>query len=237
MVIGKGLIAGAFKALENDPDVLVFASGVSNSSLNSATDFEREMNLVRESLNDSQRFVYFSTVSVFDDSLAQLPYIVHKLNVERFISENARTFCIVRLPNVVGRSGNPHTLTNSIFSSFQKGEPITVHKNASRFLMDIDDISAIIPQLVADKRFHNTTVNACFDNRIRMPELMKIFSDVLKADIKTIELERGNTYDVENGDFRSFLQTLNFSVSADYTRRLIEKYYGLGANAVSHRLR
>jgi nucleoside-diphosphate-sugar epimerase len=237
MVIGNGLIAGALRELENNSGVLVFASGVSNSSLDSAVEFEREMNLLKKSLDDSRILVYFSTVSVFDKSLVQAPYILHKLNVERFISENARSFCIVRLPNVVGKRGNPLTLTNAIFSSFQKSETFKVHRNASRFLMDIDDISALIPRLVAERRFHNKTVNACFDNRITMPELMKVFSDVLKAEIKTIELERGNTYGVENGEFRSFLETLGFGVSADYNRLLIEKYYGIGPEAASRRLR
>lgn len=226
MVIGKGLIANAFKDFKNNSEVLVFASGVSNSLLNSARDFERELSLLDQHFGTDQVLVYFSTVSVFDKSLSALPYIVHKKKIEKHIAEKCRSFCIIRLPNVVGKTDNPHTLTNFIFSKAQKGETIKVHKNASRHLMDIDDISALVPPMITDGNFRNKITNVCFDNKIRMTELMRIFSDILKTDLKTIEVERGNSYDVDNGDFRTFLKAQNFSISSDYNRLLIKKYYG-----------
>ena len=45
MVIGNGLVASAFSKYKNDDDVIIFASGVSNSSTNKKEEFEREINL------------------------------------------------------------------------------------------------------------------------------------------------------------------------------------------------
>ena len=226
MIIGNGLIAKAFSEFKKDSEVLIFASGVSNSSLNSAKDFERELSLLKENISEDKLLVYFSTVSVFDKSLSSLPYILHKKKIENFVAENCKSYCIIRLPNVVGKTSNNHTLTNHIYNKISKGETVKIHKNASRYLMDIDDVSQMVSKIISANLFRNKTVNVCFSNLISMPKLMRIFSDVLKTEIKTIELERGNTYDVENGDFRAFLKNHNFTISEDYNRSLIKKYYG-----------
>ena len=39
MVIGNGMIANAFKQYENDDEVIIFASGVSNSKENNDSEF------------------------------------------------------------------------------------------------------------------------------------------------------------------------------------------------------
>ena len=226
MIIGNGLIANAFKEFKKNSDVLIFASGISNSSLNSAKDFEREINLLNEHISTGMLLVYFSTVSVFDKTLSASPYILHKKKIENLISENCKSYTIIRLPNVVGKTSNQHTLTNFISAKITKGETIKIHKNASRYLMDIDDVSALVTKIISENKFHNKTINVCFNNRIKLPELIKIYSDVLKAEIKTIELDRGNTYDVENGEFSVFLKNQNITISGDYNRSLIKKYYG-----------
>ena len=226
MIIGNGLIANAFKEFKKDSDVLIFASGISNSSLNSSKDFERELHLLNEHIQTEMLLVYFSTVSVFDKTLSSSPYILHKKKIEDLISENCKSYITIRLPNVVGKTSNQHTLTNFISAKITKGETLKIHKNASRFLMDIDDVSALVTKIISENKFHNKTINVCFNNPIRLPELIKIYSDVLKAEIKTIELERGNTYDVENGEFSAFIKNQNITISGDYNRSLIKKYYG-----------
>ena len=69
MVIGNGLLAKSFSNFLDDDSILIFASGVSNSSETRISEFEREYDLLNEKLSkfNSARLIYFSTLSIFDN--------------------------------------------------------------------------------------------------------------------------------------------------------------------------
>ena len=46
MVVGSGLLANTFKSYSDNEDVIIFASGVSNSGCVDLEQFKRELNLV-----------------------------------------------------------------------------------------------------------------------------------------------------------------------------------------------
>jgi hypothetical protein len=46
MLIGKGMIANIFSSYKNDDNILIFASGVSNSNEKNKQEFLREKNLI-----------------------------------------------------------------------------------------------------------------------------------------------------------------------------------------------
>ncbi len=98
MVIGNGLIANSFcKAYGNDPKVLVFASGVSNSRCTDVKEFQREFQLVKDNSNFNGLFIYFSTCSIEDPSLRNSQYIKHKNKIELYISQNITNYLKIRL--------------------------------------------------------------------------------------------------------------------------------------------
>ena len=61
MVIGKGLIAKRFYSYESDSDILIFASGVSNSKNRDEALFARELELLQNTINTypDKVLVYF----------------------------------------------------------------------------------------------------------------------------------------------------------------------------------
>jgi hypothetical protein len=124
MVIGNGLLANAFCKYKENKDVLIFASGVSNSKLTEAAPFQREIDLVQKHLNFKGLFVYFSTCSVSDPTLQDSQYIQHKLNIENIIQKGSKNFLIVRLPNVVGVTSNPNTMLNFFTRAVLNSHPI-----------------------------------------------------------------------------------------------------------------
>ena len=73
------------------PEVIFFASGVSNSSEISEKEFNREENLIHKILGDNpqKQFVYFSTCSIYDSSKNGSPYVLHKLKMEQIIINKA----------------------------------------------------------------------------------------------------------------------------------------------------
>src|SRR4051812_15129296 len=114
MIIGNGLVAGGFKQYRKDKRCLIFASGVSNSTNSDSNAFCREQLLLEEMINThgNKTFVYFSTCSVYDPSMQNSPYVLHKLSMEAIIKRRHNNYHIFRISNLAGQSGNPHTFLN-----------------------------------------------------------------------------------------------------------------------------
>ena len=106
MVIGNGLMATTFSHYAHNDDVLIFASGVSNSTTEDPLEFEREIDLVRKAIEDHPHrlFIYFSSCSILDPAVSSRPYARHKLAVEEYIKSEVNDFLILRISNVVGSS-------------------------------------------------------------------------------------------------------------------------------------
>ena len=86
MIIGNGLIASAFKlTLSENSDVIVFASGVSNSGEARSEAFLRERKLLVEALKYKKYILYFSTCSMHDLFLKDTPYVTHKMEMESLV--------------------------------------------------------------------------------------------------------------------------------------------------------
>ena len=66
MVVGNGMIANRFMSYKDDDDVIIFASGVSNSKDIVEENFVREFQLLHQTVknNADKTLVYFSTCSV-----------------------------------------------------------------------------------------------------------------------------------------------------------------------------
>ncbi|MFN5841955.1 MAG: hypothetical protein ACK45G_01855, partial [Bacteroidota bacterium] len=68
MIVGSGLLANAFSSFRSVDDMVIFASGVSNSTSTDRNQYDREVELLRKYINRQAKLIYFSTVSVFDPS-------------------------------------------------------------------------------------------------------------------------------------------------------------------------
>ncbi|MGH2649118.1 MAG: hypothetical protein ACRDE8_16180, partial [Ginsengibacter sp.] len=134
MVIGNGMIANRFAKYEDDNDIIIFASGVSNSKDKEHEHFSREFQLIKKTINDYPKkiFVYFSTCSVEDPDLASAPYVIHKKKVEKFIKENVGKYYLFRISNLAGTSNNPYTLLNYFIFNILNNHPLNVWANAFR---------------------------------------------------------------------------------------------------------
>ena len=141
MIVGDGMLASAFqRAGAHDWDPVIFASGVSNSLEKDFTEYQKETDLLLNYSKLDKMLVYFSTVSIFDPSLSSNPYIHHKLKIEKIIDDRFGKYLIIRLPIVVGKSSNPHTLTNFLYRSIMNGDHFRLFQYATRYLIDLDDV-------------------------------------------------------------------------------------------------
>ncbi|MBT2745048.1 MULTISPECIES: NAD-dependent epimerase/dehydratase family protein [unclassified Lysobacter] len=226
MIVGNGLIAKAFQARsENDRATTIFASGVSNSSETSEQSFARERQLLLETLRAAQgKFVYFSTCSLTDADRKTTPYVVHKTEMEALVLAYGDAL-VLRLPQVVGYTPNPHTLTNFLASRIASGERFTLWTKAIRSLIDVDDIASIATAMI-DSGFTGRVTDIAAPGALTMMELVETMERLLarKGNYDLVERGGGNVPDAALT--MQFAQKLGIDLLDRYPERVLRKYYG-----------
>ena len=227
MIVGNGLLARAFEPhFGGNPDVVIFASGVSNSLETRAGEFARERTLLRQLLDgEAKRFVYFGSCGVTAQEAELTPYMKHKRLMESLVLSMPHGL-VLRLPQVVGRTENPHTLTNFLRDRIQSGEHFTVWAHAERNLMDIDDIVRIGVKLATDPTCETTAISIAASKSLLMPEIIRIFERVLDKAAHYSTIEKGAPMIIDTTALETLSVKLGIDLGDDYIERVIRKYYG-----------
>jgi nucleoside-diphosphate-sugar epimerase len=225
MVIGNGLIANAFARYYADNDeVVIFASGVSNSRESREEAFLREKQLLTMALDAHRIMVYFGTCSVYDTELSNTPYVVHKRQMESLI-RGAERYAIFRLPQVLGFAPNPSTLTNYLYQQINSGIAFQVWRHAKRSLIDVDDVALIVNYMIINSTAVNTTTNIAAPFSISILDLVKTFELVLGKKANYTIVDAGAKYEFDVGLAVRAATYLGIDFNDTYIERLIRKYY------------
>jgi len=222
MIIGKGLIASQFIDIDRK-DVVFFASGVSNSSEKRQSEFDREFNLIKDTIdcNPNKIFIYFSTCSIYDSSKYDSFYVLHKLKMEEFIKTNCSIFLILRISNAVGKGGNPNLLMNYLHRQITNDNELVIHKNATRNLIDVEDVKNITMKYIESNSI-NKIVNVAYPENFYILEIISAFEIILeKNSTKNFE-DKGEHYSI---DVHELDYEFKQSNKHNYLNSLISKYY------------
>jgi nucleoside-diphosphate-sugar epimerase len=229
MLIGSGLLAQAFARLPvHRQDACIYAAGVSNSSCTDAHEFSREHRRLSMALQQAvhvDAFVYFGTCSVADPEAQNTPYVQHKLAMEQFVS-TFPNHLILRLPQVAGKTPNPHTLLNYLYNRITRSEAFCLWRNASRNIIDVDDVAAITSQLLADPVMRNITLNVANTCSYPMPHIVSAMESAIGKPAIYEIAERGAGYHIDNRLILPVLDAADVKFDDDYLDRVIGKYYG-----------
>ena len=125
-IVGHGDIASVLKPREG---LLFFASGVSNSSEASESEYQRERDLLLKQ-DREPRLVYFGSLSIF---YTETRYSRHKREMEDLVRAEFPRYCIVRLGNITFGE-NPHTIVNFFRGRIRNNEPFEV-RDEYRYLI------------------------------------------------------------------------------------------------------
>ena len=223
MVVGNGLIATQFQSFKNDDKVLIFASGVSNSKETNNKSFMREKKMLIDTYKkyNNYKFIYFSTTSIFDKCLTHSKYVQHKKELEKYIVENFNNYVIFRLPIIASKSKNPNTLLNNFYNKIIKNENIEIYDNATRYIIDIDDVYKYVSTLICN--LNNQTINICFDNRYSILQIIQQFELILDKSINITIISGGCDTYVDNKVFMSLIDAEKHT--ENYLYNIISKYY------------
>lgn len=228
MVVGKGMIARRFGAFAERADVVIFASGVSNSKETRAEPFARERRLVEETLAQTtgSLFVYFSTASVDDPTEQGSPYVIHKLALEQLIADRATHYLLVRASNVVGGPGNPHTILNFFVDRVLRNEPFTIWQHASRNLIDLDDVYWVVTRCIADRATWNQTILVANPHSISPLELVRAIEAHTGRRAQYELVAKGVPFRLPVNGLRDQLPATDSNWQPErYVARLLQKYY------------
>jgi nucleoside-diphosphate-sugar epimerase len=220
-------MAQRFLPYRYDTTVVVFASGVSNSKEIDTEKFEREQNLLMDTLhyNMNGTFIYFSTCSIYDQALCATPYVLHKIKIEKVIQEHAKWFRIFRLPQVVGKGGNKRTLVNYLFDSIVSGVVFEVWRNAKRSILDIDDVFLIISAILNAGNRKNGIVNISL-HQYSILEIVNAIERITGKVAKFSLVEKGASCTVETKEIQPIINSFHFRPGKQYLENVIEKYFG-----------
>ena len=177
MIIGNGLIAKSFKKKSKFfKNIIIFASGLSNSKNSNKLEFQRERRLLKKYLKiKTKKLIYFSTLDVFRSK--KTPYIIHKRNVEKILIKKKNTL-IVRLPQLIGRSNNKNTLFNFLMFNLKKNKKIKIFINYYRNFVDVLDLVLLIINL-NKKDFNFKILNIFSKKSVKIKYLLNIFNNLV----------------------------------------------------------
>ena len=230
MIVGSGLVARAFaRRYAEDNDTLVFASGVSNSGETDQAAFERERSMLLEHLDGPQRrLVYFGSCNVVNDQ-EHSPYFQHKRAMEALVTGSGKG-TVLRLPQVVGRTRNPNTLTNFIRDCILQGRPLTVWTHAQRNLIDVDDV-ALIATRILESDSVPAVVAIASPWSLPMPAIVDLFERVLQRPAQRLLVDRGAPMTIDSTLAESVARDVGVDFGPNYPLKVIEKYYGAAHEA------
>lgn len=221
MIIGNGLIANSLKNIDTE-DNIFFASGVSNSLETRDSEFNREYILLKDSLKNYSpgKFIYFSTLSINDQSKQDSHYVLHKLAMEEYIKDNAGNYLILRIGNIVGRGGNPNTLFNYLKNQIINHKTFTVHNRARRLLIDMDDITEFLSNTCSG--ISNTVLNCAFPYYYTLKEIINVIEEKTGQNAIYQEVNEGDFYKVS---FENVINTFfDGIIPEEYIKNLAKKY-------------
>ena len=227
MVIGNGMLAQAFERYKDDDNIVIFASGVSNSKETDIDKYLREINMLYDAslLKSQSKLIYFSTTSIFDPSLIDSAYIKHKREIEKIIENNFPNYLIFRLPQVIGRTTNPNTFYNHLKNKIVNSETVTIYENASRWIIDVDDVVGILSSVIDDVNQNKKTMNVAFDNKTSVLKLVSLMEILLrKKSDKENALIGGDDYDFDKAEFIFLADKLGMNVTKGYNVITLKKY-------------
>jgi nucleoside-diphosphate-sugar epimerase len=222
-IIGNGLLANAFKSsvFPFNENITVFASGVSNSHNFDESSYEREYSLLK-TVNKNKKILYFSTCSIYDEYNKDSSYVKHKLLIEKYIKEEFFFYNIFRLPQVVGKGGNPNNLMNYLNRSIRLKNLITVQNNATRNIVDVDDIVRFASDC---KEIDSGLLNIASPNSIGILSIIHMFESVLNTVANFKIIDGGHDYNIDINDIRRLIKNYDSFFPDCYLENVIIKYY------------
>jgi len=229
MVIGNGMIAKRFETYQDKNQFVIFASGVSNSKSTNDDEYKRETELLQTTIatNKEKTIVYFSTCNIYDPSENKSKYVSHKKKIEKYIINSKCNYYIFRVSNAVGKSKNPNTILNFFVYHILNKINFDLWYNATRNLIDVDDIYQIIHFILQGNLFPNQIINIANPTNYSVRDIVTHIEDFRKIKATYSKIKKGCSFDIDISLIEPIIQRIPIQFGEDYVSRLLQKNYDL----------
>ncbi len=222
MVIGNGLIGTEMKKIDKD-NILFFCSGVSHSMEVDKKLFQREINLLNDITSDLQFYdtiIYFGSLSNLTNNI----FLEHKRNVENQIKKLDIKNIIIRVPTIVGRTGNKKNLIPFFVDTLKNSLPVNIHETF-RSILDVSDLRKIVEYLIVNDYCNEIDIN--YLELLRIEYIFNILSKIMKKKCninKYITQTDGLVVNYNSNYVSQMLRELSIG-GLGYTKKVLGKYY------------
>jgi nucleoside-diphosphate-sugar epimerase len=227
MVIGNGMVAKRFESYNADDQFIIFASGVSNSKNINPAAYDREILLLQKTIKENAEkvLVYFSTCSIYDPGEENSKYVSHKKTIEDLIQQQQEQFHIFRVSNLVGRSENRNTILNFYVYHILNGINFDLWTNATRNLIDIDDMYRIVDHILKKRIDQRNIINVANEESYTTEEIIAAIETFLDTRANYIPIAKGNAFAIDTSATRKINEELGIRFEKNYLPNLLRKYY------------
>jgi nucleoside-diphosphate-sugar epimerase len=223
-LIGNGLVATALQAIKkNHQEFVFYASGVSDSEESKRKEFLREKHLLLQTIKQNQfrRIVYFSTCSIYSNKSNSSPYINHKIEMEGMVL-NSNGGLVLRVPQLVGNSGNKNNLFRYLYDSIKNEKPINVLVNAERNIIDIDDMVFIISKIL-NPDLKSKIINIAKPKNDKVSDIVLKISGFLGKPAIINYIPGGDSYYIDISNINNIIKDIDFN--NNYLEKILQKYF------------
>jgi nucleoside-diphosphate-sugar epimerase len=226
VVIGNGMMAQAFRAFGSRRDVVVFASGVSDSTETSAAAFAREAELLRQTraAYPEALLVYFGTCSVEDADRRETPYVRHKLAMESLVAAAGHAWIVFRLPLALGPIHRSPTLANFLHGKIARGESFEIWGRSTRYPIDVEDVVRIVSRLIADRSMWRHKINVALRS-FHVIDFVRILERITGRSAVYQMVEKGAHYELRCPEVAALAEAMGLDRSEAYLERVLRKYF------------
>lgn len=228
MVIGSGIIANRFIDYSRQAGYVIFAGHVNDSFIQNEDAIQEEELQVKAALSEhaGSFFVYFSSCSLQYPDVARTVYVQHKLRMEALVRNSAKQFLIVRLPQLLGLANAQSGVVPYLVDAISTGKKFTLWKNASRNIIDIDDVHELVGEVLRRKLAVNKTINIANALQISVPRLVQEVENFLGSSGQYELLEKGENYEIDTSEIKQITHDLGINFNQQYIQNSLTKYYG-----------
>jgi nucleoside-diphosphate-sugar epimerase len=227
MVIGNGMIANRFQSYREDNRFVIFASGISNSRNRDEAEYKREIGLLKDvaAANQDKMMVYFSTCSIYDPGEKDSRYVLHKLEIEDFIRSHCRHYNLFRVSHLAGQTNNRNTLLNFFIYHIKHKLNFDLWSNASRNLIDIDDMFVIVDTILQKQSNPGQVINIAGTENYRVGEIVAAIEIFFGTKANYITIEKGASFKIDIPLVYDIMKEITIQFGPDYLGHLLKKYY------------
>ncbi|MBK2094717.1 NAD(P)-dependent oxidoreductase [Francisella philomiragia] len=213
MVVGGGQLAQAFYKYRDNNSVVIFASGVSDSSCTDQKEFDREKKLLETILKDNfdKRFVYFSSCALSADEYSKNSYYAHKIQMESIIKKLSNKYFIIRLPQLFGNLKLHNTLINYIYNAIKSNNIINVYSDAYRYVVEIEDVRKFVDSYLANGTLCST-IDLANPHRYKVLEIVEIFENLLNRKANITIIQKQDKYILDLSKLNRYIQENNINI-------------------------